>query len=394
MSEKRVSVWIHHYADRAHLILMWVDPDTGRRKSKSAETADPKVAEDKRVDLESDLNNGRHQEASRMAWERFRELITEQYVSQLRPATRHVYANVFNLFERICNPRRLRSITEQTISTFATGLRKTAGNGGGTMQPSTVRARLRTLQSALRWAVGQKLIPACPNFPEVCAPKKKPQPVPTETFERLLAKASDAQTKAFFQCGWLAGLRIGEALALEWEQTEESPWVDFAADKIRFPAAFVKAAEDQWVPLDPVLRAALEALPRAGAKVFKFISRETGGPLTKTAMSCRVRELARAAGVRLTYHSLRKGFGCRYAGKVPAQVLKGLMRHSSVAITMTYYANVDDAVMQAVLGAERNTLRNTAEKQTGPSAAGNDARASGESVNADGGQPGRRPLNG
>ena len=57
-------------------------------------------------------------------------------------------------------------------------------------------------------------------------------------------------------------------------------------------------------------------------------------------------------------HKLRKGFGCRYAGRVPAQVLQKLMRHSNIAITMTYYANVDAAVEEAVLGPQRNGLRN------------------------------------
>ena len=35
------------------------------------------------------------------------------------------------------------------------------------------------------------------------------------------------------------------------------------------------------------------------------------------------------------------------------------MRHSNIAITMGYYANVNDAVMDAVLAGKRNTLRNT-----------------------------------
>jgi hypothetical protein len=66
-------------------------------------------------------------------------------------------------------------------------------------------------------------------------------------------------------------------------------------------------------------------------------------------------------------HALRRGFGCRYAGKVPAQFLQKLMRHSSIGITMDYYANVDDAVMEAVLGPQRNSSRNipfTAAPQT------------------------------
>jgi hypothetical protein len=75
-------------------------------------------------------------------------------------------------------------------------------------------------------------------------------------------------------------------------------------------------------------------------------------------MSQRVRDLARKAGVRLSIHTLRKGFGCRYAGKVPAQVLQKLMRHGNIKTTMDYYANVDDAVMEAVLGAGCSAARN------------------------------------
>ena len=58
-------------------------------------------------------------------------------------------------------------------------------------------------------------------------------------------------------------------------------------------------------------------------------------------------------------HALRRGFGCRYAGKVSAHVLQRLMRHASIKTTMDYYANVDAAVEEAVLGPQRNTLRNT-----------------------------------
>jgi integrase len=353
-------------------MLQWLDPETGRRKSKSAETADPKVAEDRRVDHEADLNAGRYAEASRMTWDGFRELFEREYVAPLRPGTQKVYANVFNLFERVCNPRQLRSITERTVSAFAAGLRKlpARAKGGGTMQPSTLRARLQFLHTALQWAAGQGLLPKCPKFPEVKVPKRKPQPVPAESFERLLAKGPDDHMRAFLLCGWLAGLRIKEALFLEWEPTDGAPWLDLAADRIRIPAAFSKAAEDQWVPLDRELRAALDRLPRQGRYVFPFVLR-TGRRIQPNDLSARISALARSAGVRLTYHSLRKGFGCRYAAKVPAQVLQRLMRHSNVSITMAYYANVDDAVMNAVLGGERNDLRNnTAPEAKDQSASG------------------------
>src|SRR5262249_49859666 len=251
--------------------------------------------------------------------------------------------------------------TERTVSAFAAGLRKLPGYGGGTMQASSIKVRLQFLHTALQWAADQKFIPACPGFPTIKVPKKKPLPVPTETFERLLAKAADAQMRAFLLCGWLAGLRLNEALSLEWKETDRAPYLDPENDRIIFPAAVVKADEDQWVPLDQELWKALDALPRVGRKVFRFDAIDGRGNrnVCDITVSARVRDLALAAGVKLTMKSLRRGFGCRYAGKVSAQVLQKLMRHASIKTTMDYYANVDDAAMEAVLGSKRNTLRNT-----------------------------------
>jgi integrase len=356
MPEKRVTVWVQRFKDRASLMLQWIDPDTGKRKSRSAETADEKDAEQARADLEYELNHGRYQEASRMSWERFRELFDEEYLPNCRPWTRKKFHKVFDHFESICAPNRLRSINERTVSAFAAGLRKLPGRRAGTtMEPSTVQVYLDFLHVAVAWAKGQKLIPEAPAFPAIKVPRVDPQPVPAESFERLLAKAGDdPQMRAYLLCGWLAGLRLAEALALDWEETDEVPYLDLARDRIVLPAKFVKAVKPQWLPLDAALRDALLALPRHGRKVFRFTDR-AGRPVNALAVSHRVIKLAKLAGVKLTMRTLRKGFGCYYAARVPAQVLQKLMRHADIKTTMAYYANVDDAVEAAV--AARNGPR-------------------------------------
>jgi integrase len=371
MSDQRVTVYVLQPKDRTTLQLQWVDPGDGKRRTKSAGTADPDEAERKRADLEYELNNGRYQEASRMTWERFRELFEAEYLPNVRPGTRGCYTNAMNLFEKVCNLTSLRAINERTISAFATGLRKLEGTGRNRedrtgMQSSTIQARLRELRVVLNWATSQKLIPECPTFPSVKAPKKKPQPVATEAFERIFEKAAgDQQLQAFLLCGWLAGLRLNEAFSLEREPTEQAPYLALDRNRIILPAEFVKADEDQWVPLDPALRQALDALPRHGKKVFRFFDGRRPGQnipvATENTVGQRIIRLAKRAGVKLTMRTLRRGFGCRYAGKVPAQVLQKLMRHSNISITMDYYANVDQAVEEAVLGKQLpNVLPNTA----------------------------------
>jgi integrase len=105
------------------------------------------------------------------------------------------------------------------------------------------------------------------------------------------------------------------------------------------------------------LHQAIESLPSQGKKVFHFVT-PNGKPVCLVTASARVRKLARACGVKLTYKTLRQGFGCRYAAKVPAQVLQRLMRHASIKTTCEYYVNVNDAVFEAILGPGRNSKRN------------------------------------
>jgi integrase len=379
---KRITVWVQKFADRGSLVLQWIDPDTGKRKSRSAKTDDADDAEQKRGDLEYELNNGKYQEASRMSWERFRELFEAEYVTGCRLNTRRNFLATFDLFEKLCSPRSLKAISARTVSLFVAGLRKEPGRAAGStgMMPSTIKVRLQFLHTALSWAVTQKMIPAVPEFPVVKVPVKAPQPVPAEAFEKLLEKAADPQMKVYLQCGWLAGLRLTEALALEREPSEEAPFLDLGRNRIILPAAVVKAVMDQWVPLAPELREALEGLPRHGRKVFRFTNHR-GEVLGAGAVSQKVRALARKAGVRLTMKTLRKGFGCRYAGKVPAQVLQKLMRHANIKTTMDYYANIDDAVEEAVLGS-CNSSRNTDCSPEQKAKQANDANSSGETANS------------
>jgi integrase len=350
---------VQHFGDRPHLMLQWHDPETGKRKSQSAGTCNPLDAEKARADLEYELNHGLHKQPARMPWERFREVFEEEYVAPLRKNTRLGYDATFNAFEKLCNPSRLDLVTARTVSAFAAGLRTyKSGRARCGLLPSSIKIRLVFLRTALAWAAKQGLLAKVPNFPYVKVPARKPQPVPAESFERLLAKAPDDNMHAYLLCGWLAGLRLDEAFRLEWEASDEAPYLDVTHDRIVLPAGFVKGVRDQWVPLDSELRELLLALPRHGPRVFRFFDRRTGRAVSVHAVSHRVIRLAKLAGVKLTMHTLRKGFGCRYAGKVPAQVLQKLMRHSNIRTTMDYYANVDDAVMEAVLGPRRNSSRN------------------------------------
>jgi integrase len=347
-----VRVWVQEFKGRKYLQLQWHDPHTGERKTRSTETNDEREADIQRADLEYALNHGIYSGGGNLAWAKFRELFEAEHAARLRPTSQEKLTSVFDVFEETCRPGKLASVTERTLSVFVKKLgERRQANGKVGLAPVTVKNYLIALKTALGWAVKQRLLVAVPAFPEVKVPKKKPQPVPAEAFERLLAAAIDDTWRAYLLCGWWAGLRLSEARQLRWERSDEWPWLDLDNNRIVLPAEFAKSAEDQSVPLHPTLRAALAALPRPEDRVFPFRSFYTGEPLSRHGITSKVREMARRAGVRLSMHRLRKGFGCRVAkklGKGNAPVLHSLMRHSSMQITMDYYANVDDALQDAI----------------------------------------------
>lgn len=359
MPENEITVWVTFFKDRQSYMLQWRDPDTNKIKSQSADTHIIGVARMKAAVLQADLNRGFHKDVSRMSWERFRELFEDEYLASKRLNTQLAYGDTLDKFAELARPPAVSKITARTVSSFAAALGRLPTRGRTGQKASSIKLRLQHLRTALRWAVDQGMLAKCPKFPKIDVPEKLPQPVPVESFERIYAKAEgDAMMQAYLLCGWLAGLRLSEAYELEWEESEEAPYVDLARSRIVLPAGFAKSKVDQWVPLDALLRETLLALPRQGAKVFRFVKRLTGEPIPAGALSRRVVRLAKRAGVRLTMHTLRKGFGCRYAGKVPAQVLKQLMRHKNIQTTLDYYVNTDAAAMEAVLGRNITTPYN------------------------------------
>jgi integrase len=339
MTEKRVTVWVQRFADRASLMLQWIDPDTGKRRSKSAKTDDPDKAETARADLEYELNHGLLSEPSKMPWEKFRELYEEEKLTGAREATLKKAGYVFDAFEELAHPRTLGTVCERTLSKYAAALREKG------FRPATIQGHLAYLRAALRWAADQKLIPAAPKVVMPKVPKKKIiRKIVAEEFERLLAVAPDDCWGAFLQTAWFTGMRRNEMLDMTWHSDSGTPWVDFKQSRIWIPAAYNKSDADQWVPLHPELAEVLKARRQPRGRLFPLSEspREVSRKFTK---------LARKVGLKISLHDLRRSFGSRYAAAVPAPVLQRLMRHADIKTTLAYYTDVDGVLDDAILKA-------------------------------------------
>jgi integrase len=335
VSDKRITVWVQQFKDRSALMLQWIDPDTGKRKSRSSETADPDKAERARADLEYELNHGLLSEPSKMPWETFRDLYEQEKLAGTREATRRKAGYVFDAFEELAHPRTLGIVTERTLSRYAAQLRERG------YKAATIQGHLAYLRAALRWAADQKLIPAAPKVVMPKVPKKTTiRKILAEEFERLLAVAPDGCWAAFLQTAWYTGMRRNEMLDLVWEEGEK-PWVDFGQNRIWIPAAYNKSNADQWLPLHPELAAILKPRRQERGRLFPLSAspREVSRKFTR---------LAKKAGLKISLHDVRRSFGSRYAAAVPAPVLQRLMRHADIKTTLAYYTNVDDVLDEAI----------------------------------------------
>jgi integrase len=332
---KRVTVYLLKPKDRPGYQLQWVDPDTGKRRTKSAGTEAQAEAEAARRDLEYEINHGLHREPSRMRWAEFRRQYDVEQLATLREATRRKAGYVFNAFESFLGDRKLGEVTERTVSKYAAHLRERG------RKPATVHGHLAFLRAALRWAAEQKLIPAPPGFVMPKLPRKaKVRKIVAEEFERLVAAAPDEPWRALIATAWYSGMRRCEMLDLHWRGDEGMPWVDFDRGRIWIPAAYNKSDADQWVPLHPELADILAPLRRDRGRIFRL-----GGP---PWVSKQFGRLARKAGLKITLHDLRRSFGSRYAAVVPAQVLQRLMRHADIQTTLRFYTDIDDVLDEAI----------------------------------------------
>ncbi len=335
MPDRRITVWVQRFKDRRNLMLQWIDPDSGVRRSKSARTADPSVAEKAKADLEYELNHGLSHEPNKMPWKRFREIYEDEKLSGNRVTTRKKAGYVFDSFEDLARPKTLGMVTERLISQYVTRLRADG------MRPATICGHLAYLKAALGWAAGQKLIHAVPRIEMPKVPKRRNIcKITPEEFPHLLDKAPDVLWHAYIATAWYSGMRRNEMLELTWD-SNEAPHLDFRSRRIVIPAAYNKSDDDQWVPLHPELAEILQALPREAGHIFPF----RGDP---RQVSKKFARIARAAGLKITLHDLRRSFGSRYASVVPAPVLQRLMRHADIKTTMEFYTNVDDVLDEAI----------------------------------------------
>ncbi len=159
--------------------------------------------------------------------------------------------------------------------------------------------------------------------------------------EQAARRLEDRQDAELYQIAAYTGLRLGELLALRWQDVN---LVDRRLVVHRAFSAGVEGPTKSWqarfIPVsDGAARAFADLLDRdefTSATDFVFCNR-LGRPLNGAVLRRRFKRTAATAGLRvLRFHSLRHGAGSLVARQADPRWVQGFLGHSKLATTERY----------------------------------------------------------
>jgi len=388
--EDEVKVTVLRYPDRENLVMAYTCPLSGKRKTKSAGTANEGDAWKEAAAWEAELRSGGAAAPSKVTWQQFRERYFAEHVASLAPKTAESARGAFAHIERQLNPDRLAKLNASALSTLQSKLRGTG------IEETTIASVLLTVRAALGWAVSVGMLR---EVPKVVMPKRakgkamKGGPLLGEQFDVLLMavpkiRPHDAPAWVYFLRGvLLSGLRLQEAVGLSWDAS--APFsIDLSGKRPRFriKGEAQKSGKDELLPMVPEAAAFFLDTPpeQRHGRVFRLDATGTGVPLDHHHVGKVVSDMGRRArvivdpteGKTATLHDLRRTFASKWARRVAPAVLQRLMRHASIATTMGYYVDLDVDEMADELWADHPAGESRGESNSlgniGPFPAGNE----------------------
>jgi integrase len=350
-----IKVSVMQYADRENLLLVYIDPISGKRRTRSAGTSKEKDAWKTAAAWEEELRAGPHCPPSKVTWKDFRKRYETEHLASLSRNGRDSALFHLNQLEKHLNPDRLCKVNASSLSTLQTKLRATG------IKETSIASCLRAIKAALSWAVSVGMLS---RVPKVVMPhgakgrKMKGGALLGEQFDRLLlavpkVRPKDAAEWIHYLTGvWLSGLRLAESVALSWD-ADAMFAVDLSGRRPRFriKGGAQKSGRDELAPMTPDFAQFLLQTPEPQRHGRVFRLNQDGGsiPISAHHLGKVVAKIGRKSGVivnavdgkHASVHDLRRSFGTRWAKRIMPARLRRLMRHANVQTTMQYYVDLD-----------------------------------------------------
>jgi integrase len=246
---------------------------------------------------------------------------------------------------------RLSDIDESMIESYKRTRRGTISKHGKALSPASVNRELATLRRALRMAHEWKKIDRVPRI-RLLRGEVTREFVLARDAESAYIEALPEGMRDFATFLIDTGLRVGEALRLDWSAVSfrESP------GSLRVKPLDSKNHKPRTVPLTKRARTILDRLKAKSGLVFRSAE---GGRLYHTWLDQQHAAVRTALKLPAEFvlHSLRHTFGTRLgeAGADAFTIMK-LMGHSSVVVSQKYVHPSTDAMKAAIARMDESVL--------------------------------------
>jgi site-specific recombinase XerD len=216
------------------------------------------------------------------------------------------------------------------------------------VSPASVNRALATLRRLLRLAYEWRVIKRVPKI-RLLPGERNREFILSHVQEGLYLEMAPQPLRDFAVLDVDTGLRLGEALALEWPDVHLEP-----AAGARFGYVHVRDGKSRFarrkVPLTARAREVL-ASRKADSSVSWVFAEDSGGPMLNSSLDHLHKELRQTLKMteEFVLHSLRHTYGTRLGeAGADAFTIMRLMGHSSVTVSQRYVHPTPEALERAV----------------------------------------------
>jgi integrase len=259
------------------------------------------------------------------------------------------------------NEQLIEAFVEQRSKEFCQPRsKKKRKPGGKIISPATVNRALATLRHLLRLAQEWQVIDRVPRI-RLLAGEKNREFVLSHKDEVLYLEMAPQPLRDVATLILDTGLRMGEALALRWEDIHLKP-----ANGARFGYLHVREGKSRFarrnIPLTTRARSVLEGRQSQSPSEWVF-AEESVRPMLVSSLDHMHKKLRKTlkTPAEFVLHSLRHSYGTRLGeAGADAFAIMRLMGHSSVLVSQRYVHPTPEALERAVKRLE--TMNKTAKR--------------------------------
>lgn len=354
-----IRVTLIHRAGYRFIEARWIDPVTGRKKTRSTKCVVRRDAERFAARLEEKLRSGRESGIVPIKWSDACKAYADEVFPHQSAKSSSRMRTVWKFVEETVGPTSLAVISEQEIGQIVAALQQKK------LSAYTIQSYLSKLRTFFDWAVARRYLQAAPktSSPIRGAAPERGRAITREEFDRMLKAVAKVVPKANVKAWrrlliglWLSGLRLDEALRLTWHDGLFVVDVTGRIPMFRIEAAGQKNRQYALAPMVQSFWRFLEQTPERDRRGYVFKApgeRNARVTLnTASAMICQIGEKARikvSKGKFASAQDLRRSFGDRWSNRVKSITLMRLMRHKSISTTEKFYARRDAETVAAEL---------------------------------------------